>query len=295
MERTKSKFGVTKAILTSDWHLRDSQPVCRIDDFEQSQWNKVRFISELQKKYECPVLHAGDLFHHWKPSPYLLSKTIQNLPKKFCTIFGNHDLPQHNLELSEKSGVWTLQEAGALTILDNTHWGNKLEEASLVFPHTEKTIAVWHVMTWKGSPPYPGCTDSDAYRLLKKYPNYDLILTGHNHIPFTANMDGRILVNPGGITRQEADEIENTPRVYLYDGSNVKPVYLPLPDGEVITREHLDNKRERDERLTAFIEKLDNDWVGTLNFEDNLELFFEKNMIRSSVKNIIYESLDPLK
>ncbi|KKL99820.1 hypothetical protein LCGC14_1810530, partial [marine sediment metagenome] len=82
-------------ILTSDWHLREDTPICRTDDFWSAQWNKVDQVMALQSKYDCPILHAGDLFHHWKPSPYLLSETIDHLQgSRFYTVYGQHDLPQ---------------------------------------------------------------------------------------------------------------------------------------------------------------------------------------------------------
>jgi len=84
-------------------HLREDTPTCFIGDFQKEQWTAMDFISDLQEKYDCAVIHAGDLFHHWKPSPWLLSMAIQHLPKVFYTIYGQHDLPQHNTELMSKS------------------------------------------------------------------------------------------------------------------------------------------------------------------------------------------------
>src|SRR5690606_7962245 len=96
----------------------------RTDDFQASQWKKLRFLKKLQKKHNCPVLHAGDLFHHWKPSPYLLAKTMKNLPKQFRTVYGQHDLPQHNFELRNKSGIYALEAARSLEVLEGCHWGD---------------------------------------------------------------------------------------------------------------------------------------------------------------------------
>ena len=79
------------AILCGDFHLREDTPVCRTDDFWAAQWDKVLEIKELQEKYKCPVIHSGDLFNHWKPSPYLLSTTMWGMPEHFHTIYGNHD------------------------------------------------------------------------------------------------------------------------------------------------------------------------------------------------------------
>jgi DNA repair exonuclease SbcCD nuclease subunit len=64
------------AILGADLHIRESVPACRIDDYINAQWTKLLFIQNLCEKNGCPFLVAGDLFDHWKPSPYLLSRCI---------------------------------------------------------------------------------------------------------------------------------------------------------------------------------------------------------------------------
>jgi len=115
-------------VILKEIHLNTSKsPICRTDNFIDTLISKMKFISELQKKHNCQVFHAGDLFHHWKPSPELLSIAIEHLPKQFCTVYGNHDLPQHNLELAKKSGIYLLNKAGILHLLDGTHWNQKVK------------------------------------------------------------------------------------------------------------------------------------------------------------------------
>ena len=281
------------AIFTADWHLREDQPVCRTDDFQKEQWNKIQFIKDLQNKYDCLVLHAGDLFHHWKPSPYLLSKTIEHLPNNFWTVAGNHDLPQHNMELIEKSGIFTLIKAGKINLLSGCHWGGVPDiPRSLAFPTTEETVLVWHVMTWKGNTPYPNCPDPDCFRLLRKYKEFDVLLTGHNHQSFTAEQDGRLLVNPGCITRQEADQTNHKPCIYLWYGeTDIQQIFLPHNRG-VISREHIELQQKKTDRIDAFITRLNSEWESTISFEDNLERFFASNDIETDVKDIIYKSIE---
>lgn len=306
MKRTKppKKKQTASLILTGDWHLRESQPISRTDDFWQAQWDKVRQIRELQEEHDCPVVMSGDLFHHWKPSPYLLSKTLKNLPKKFYLVAGNHDLPQHNLELIEKSGLQVLIEARPDILLSECHWGQEPDKGSLnqvtfepannpPLPGKERKVLVWHVMTYMGKPPWPGCQDLPGHKLLKKYPQFDLILTGHNHMTFATEMDGRWLVNPGSITRQTSDQINHQPCVYLWyrEDNSVERKFLEVSDN-VISREHITKKEQRDERIAAFVEKLNDDWEGTVSFEENLERFFALNDIKQPVKEIIYEAID---
>lgn len=280
------------AIFTGDWHLRDSKPTCRTDDFEKEQWKKVEFISSLQRKYQCPVYHSGDLFHHWKPSPYLLSRTMEHLPKNFYTIYGNHDLPNHSINEQDKCGIFVLKKAGRLRVLSGVHWGETPTEGMTV-DINGRSILIWHVMNWQGVRPWPGCTDPRAGALLRKYPNYDCILTGHNHKTFVETLGERVLVNPGAITRQAADQIDFHPKVYLYHSNTntVESIHLPVVSG-VITRAHIENEEERNNRITAFVSQLTGEWEASLNFEKNLEKFFQTNTVRNEIKQIIYESLD---
>ena len=107
------------AILTADIHLRDDIPVCRTDDFILTQAKKLDFISALQKQHSCPVLMAGDIFHKWKASPYLLAFAIEHFPKNSIAIAGQHDLPQHNFSNFDKSGLHVLEKAEIVKVLYN--------------------------------------------------------------------------------------------------------------------------------------------------------------------------------
>lgn len=307
MKRTKHKSAVNgvpaiiipknpDAILCSDIHLREDQPTCRTDDYQAAQWNKLGFIRNLQRKYVCDVYNAGDLFHHWKPSPGLLSWTIANLPNQFHTIYGQHDLPQHNFDLRNKSGIHTLETDNTLTVLDECHFGQEPKEESIIrYSGTSyrRSILVWHKMVWQGKKLWPGQTDPSAKRLLRRYPQFNLILVGDNHQPFVEEYEGRLLVNPGSMMRMTADQIDHKPRVYLWyaETNTVEPVYLPIEQG-VISREHIDRTEKRDGRIDAFISKLDNDYKAAVSFEENLERFAKTNKVRESVMEIVYKSIE---
>lgn len=280
------------AILGGDFHLRDSHPICRTDDFDVAQWKAVDFVSALQKKYDCPVLHSGDLFHHWKPSPSLLSKTIKHLPKNFRTVYGNHDLPQHNIELKDKCGIYTLHEARALTALETCHW-NEFPTDKVHYHLEDKTILIWHILTYQIKKPFPGCTAPMARKLLMKYPKYDLILTGDNHKTFVAEYEGRLLVNPGSLTRQSAKQIDFKPSVFLYYASTntVKQVFIPIMEG-VISREHLESIEQRSERIDAFISTLSKDWQVGFDFNENLKRHQEANNTEKPIMDIIYKAIE---
>lgn len=283
-------------ILTADWHLREDVPACFAGDWEKYQWETIKFISDLQKKYECPVLHSGDLFHHWKPSPALLSQTSIRLPKEFYSVYGNHDLPQHNMSIREKCGLYNLIINGVASILDDgSEWeGCSWRETPTNIPYnTDNTVLIWHKMTYQNQLPYPGCTEPKATKLLRKYNEYNLIVTGDNHQSFVVEYDGRLLVNPGCITIQDASMIDHEPSVYLYSAqtNEVKRVKIPQHSAEFST-EHLEISKEKNERIESFISKLKSGWKVELDFEANLKRFQKKNKIKQSIMEIIYKSMD---
>jgi predicted phosphodiesterase len=278
------------AILVADIHIREDKPICRIDDFLIAQWGKLMEIEELRKKHNCIVLNAGDLFHKAKPSLWLLSKTLVCLPEQFYTVYGNHDLPNHSLNNSEHSGIYALEMAQAIHRLEGTHFGQTPTKPSLTIKG--RKILVWHVMTYKDILPYPGCTELTAKKILKKYPEYDLILTGDNHQTFVEKYKGRLLVNPGSMTRQTADQIDHRPVVWLYyaDTNTVEPHYLTI-NAHSVTREHIEKTEERDNRISAFIKGLDTEFGAEISFERNLDVFLKTNRIKGRVKQIIDQSL----
>lgn len=281
------------AILTSDWHLRDSIPVSRIDDFWKTQWRKVDFVSDLQKKHVCPVIHAGDLFHTWKPSPLLLSYTIKHLPKQFYTLYGNHDLPQHNLLLKEKTGIYVLQQAEKLKVLDCCHWDKEPDTVSIEI--AGKKVLVWHFFTYQpnNKDVYMSEIGKTSNLLLRKYKQFDLIVTGDNHQSFVEELHGRYLVNPGSLMRQSAIQVDFKPKVYLYyaDENIVEPVEIPV-EKDVFDLTHLENRKEKDERIQAFVESLNKDWKSTISFEENLRVFFAKNRIENEIQKLILEAIE---
>lgn len=270
------------AILTADWHLREDTPTCRTDDFWKAQWNKVGQIKSLAEKHNCKIIHAGDLFHHWKPSPLLLSWCIDIIPIMYV-LPGNHDLPNHNLDLLGRSGLWTLHSANKIiTVLGDL---GKITELTLYGELKENKIGLTHQLI---NHPH---SDETARKLLEKN-DYDLIVSGDNHTSFTDSFDGKLLVNPGSLTRQSADQVNHQPSIYLlYENGDVKREYLEIEEG-VISREHLEMKKEKDERIEAFVNQLNNDYDLELSFEKNLEKYFQANRNRKSIEDMVWESID---
>ena len=349
MERTRVKKERTNknknaavaadAILTADLHLSESTPVSRTDDYIAAQKKKLSFLRKLSKKNNhCPVLSSGDTFHHWKASPWLCSFAFDNLPSPMITVPGNHDLPEHSLELYEKSALSLLESVkssrldirvlkpGALIIGKLTIIGMPFgelekfdpeEDADLLFKATHlaskqsdgynacitpwlerlpgyRRILMLHELTWPGSKPSWASSSYTDEELLERFGEYfDLILTGDNHSYFDSRADDVILVNPGSMLRITADQANYKPRCYLYyaDANIVTPVDFPIEEN-VHSRAHVDKKKEREERIAAYIEKMSGGWELGLSFEKNLHAFFSENSTPKKVREIIWEHFE---
>jgi predicted phosphodiesterase len=287
------------AVFCGDIHLRLTTPIARTDDFVAAMWKKIEFINDLALQHDCPVLCSGDLLDTWKSPPELLSEAIEHLfnPAKWFTIFGDHDLPQHSWKLRHKSGLTTLAKASAVQIVNGGHGSDK-NNSKLKNPKESigingRKLFLWHILTWQSELPYPGCKTSNAKKLLKKYPQFDCIVTGDNHKPFVERHKGRILVNVGSMMRTRADQINYKPAVWLYyaDKNDVVPVYLPIEEN-VISRDHIELKEERSDRIDAFISKVQTNFKLTMSFERNIKRFFGKNKTKDKVKQIILKHLE---
>jgi DNA repair exonuclease SbcCD nuclease subunit len=295
MIKRKTKFS-PDLIISGDWHLRDTVPKCRTDDFWSAQWDKVREIWCIHYELACPILLSGDFFHHWKTSPYLLNKTITDIPPNILTIIGNHDQPNHNMELMNKSGLQTLFNSKRISYLENQgDWGFNQSKV-IPFKHNHiqgKEIVVLHLMTYKGKSPWPGCTDPECYELFDWFPDADLIITGHNHKTFTAKKGKQLLVNPGSLTRQSADQIDHKPCVFLYDSTQhkLKKHYLKIKD-DVMNVDYLEVQKSKDKRINAFIEKLKHGWDAGLSFEENIERGFKENKIPKNIQQIVFDWME---
>lgn len=291
------------AILTADWHIRDTQPICRTDDYMKAQETKLRFISGLVARYVIPIFFAGDFFDKPKVSEYLKIWLIENdevtlNDDMFFAVAGNHDLPNHNFDLLYKSSLGLMEigefisvlkekESWTEYILHPFHWNQEIKNVKKEY---RRHIALTHYLTFKRRKPFPGCSTRSAIDLLKKFDGYDLIVTGDNHKSFSAEYEGRLLVNPGSIMRMDADQIDHKPRVALWyaEDNHIEWIELPV-EQDVISREHIEIQQDRDERMEAFVSRLNADYEVELSFEKNLEKYFSSNRTRSKVRDLVWE------
>lgn len=299
------------AIFTADWHLRADVPVCRTDDYQHAMFRKVEFITSLSRQHGCPIFIAGDIGHKPRWPHWLEARCIQLFKDRIIlAVSGQHDLPNHQLDRFEDSGAGVLSIAKALDLLTLPHNVRGLPNDKgcinvLGFPYGVlvewsedivkciRRIALAHMMVIDKNKLWPGQVAPQARALLRKHKCFDVIVTGDNHNPFVAEYEGRLLVNPGSMMRMTAAQVDHKPRVYLWyaEDNTVEPVYLPIEKG-VVDRGHIEVKEQREERMTAFVERLKDDYEVGFSFVKNLEEFFRTNKVRPLVKEKVMEAME---
>jgi len=286
------------ALLAADWHWREDQPQCRTDDFMQTQIKKALFVKDICEKHDIPLLIAGDVFDFWKPSPELLSIVLRSMPYFIC-IPGQHDLPRHNIDLFHKSGLSVMMESRKAHVILMQGEERHLEDFTVFgYPYGEYPKARRRRRNEKPSICMLHTQISDrqrmfetrnAYDVLEELTGYDLILSGDNHAQFFVEENNRILLNPGSITRQDADQIEHQPRVYLwYPNNTIEAIDIPV-DFTVVVRTHIELQKEKDDRIDEYIDCMKAGYSVKLNFKGNLKEHMSINKTEDDVKSIVWE------
>lgn len=278
-------------IACADLHIRDTIPYARTDNYWSAQEKKFQFLIDTAMEKNVDIYCAGDFFHKAKSSSFLEAWAIEQL-RRFNNIFyvipGQHDLPNHNIELLEHSSLWVLRQAEVINLCSTPF------EKPFVFK--ESGIMMIHKMIHQNIP-IPGVMGSTkAVKLLKDYPDIKIIISGDNHQPFLEDSKTGTLINCGSMMRSSADQIDYKPSfhyVSLYDNDNtIKDIFYPI-EKDVIDRSYIEIEKEKDNRVESFVNRIEiNDTEMDLNFEKNLENFFRTQKIRKPVQQICWEALD---
>lgn len=284
-----------KFLVSSDWHLRDDKPRCRIDEnWMETQEQALTWLVELMNEQECSMIVAGDLLDSGSNSQALENMIIRVLKKAnypIYTIPGNHDLHYHSINHLYKSTYWVLHQANVIVdIASNPIDGITAVPYGVEIPNKEDTL-VCHRLVFPSTPPSYLINAYSAQEMLTKY-DYDVILSGDNHQSFYYEQDGKILINSGGLLVQSADKKFSPPKVYMYDDYNKNITEFEVPhNSDMVVQKYLLDEKEREIRINAFVEqvKVVNN-IG-LSFKENIDKTLNETNISKEAEEILYRAL----
>jgi len=298
-----------KILLLSDLHLVVDNPVARLDDLTETQWDKLDWVYEYAKKNGVElVLQAGDLTHT-KRSWSLLNRLTDffsfydDIPT--WIVKGQHDSYFHDLD-NNKTTTGILLSARLLTLLDKNGWSSKGvtvygasygEEVPFDLRASDYNILVIHApIAEKG---IPGVNYIDALQFLKEHDEYDLILCGDIHEKFLIKHKGRVICNTGPMLRIEATKymLNHRPCFFVFDTykkNMIEEVLIPTAPGKlVLSRDHIEKQKQRQDEFNDFIERVkDASGVSSVDFLENLNLIMKKNKTPLPVKRIVEKYME---
>ena len=278
-----------KLMLCGDWHIDNTRPERRIDDYWKTVQDKISFILRLAKENDCLILQPGDFFNSHRTNDFLkryVIMTLKALDLKVLTVFGQHDLRYHSSDV-KNTPLGVLQASGVVVVLGFdpvTFWDFSVYGASWYedIPKIEdihvNNILVIHRMIIKNSKLWDGQEDATFGNILLKTSGYRLIVSGDNHNHFTISTKAnRHLVNCGSLLRTKIDQVDHTPLVYIYDTDDqtITPHEVPHePFDKVFNMEKYNEEKKEDEKLNAFVDRLDGDVeLEGLDFIKNMDSY----------------------
>ncbi len=270
-----------KYILTADWHLRGERPRARLDeDWIEQQRKDIAFVINLANREKANLIIAGDIFHTPRVATEILYMTMKELDRLegiAYVLAGNHDLPYHSYDNVHKSSIGVLMRHHKIVELNGTELNSFDTLIGYPFGLDEPgvcDIRVLHRLVFPDaeSRPIEGIGDT-ANGILEEFPDSKFIVTGDYHHHFVRLDEDRALINPGCLNIQASDTIGYKPVVYLLDTKTNKyeSIEIPQPEDGFVTNEYIVESRERDERITAFIEAVSRGQGVSLSFTDNVD------------------------
>ena len=301
-----------KFIILADLHLTCNTPVARLDNIEETWKRKLKFILDYAKKEELDILVAGDFFdkpRDWKTTTEYLKLLEDYQGVMVNSVFGQHDMYLYSKDRYSTS-LGILIKANTISELNE----NKFSEFSNVIgplhtygcswgqeipvPDTKRTVNILVIhKNISASPLFPGHEYTNADEFLRKHPEYQFIICGDIHRRFLFTDKGRVLVNPGPLLRMEATEynMEYEPKFAVLDTETQIVDWIDIPHEpaeKVLTRRHIENKKETESMLDDFIKNISIDHKITFSFKENLQEYLTKNEIKQDVINIISKVME---
>jgi len=283
-----------KLLITGDWHIRNTVPERRLDDYWVTVRKKIDFILDLAVKEKCNlILQPGDLFDSHKANDLLKGYIIRSLKKrkiKVVTVFGQHDLRYHSsnvmntplavLYASEVAYVASEEPQDFSDVhIYGASWHEDIPKE--IQGLGAFNILIMHKMVIENEKLWDGQEGQKFGNILLKTLPYNLIVSGDNHLSFVISNKLKRLVNCGSLLRSAIDQIDHHPVVYIFDTNTevLERHWVPCePFDQVFDMAKVSAEKERDEKMEAFVDKLTGETeLEGLDFIKNLHSFVESN------------------
>jgi hypothetical protein len=280
-----------RLLITSDYHLSEQKPRCRLDeDWTKTQEGHLDFIAKTANKYKSPVCIVGDIFDRAIVTEKIKIIFLQFVDKVKYGVYilaGNHCLPHHSWSNVNNSSFGVIWNSGKVHGLDElgkaAHFGEEIKGI-------DNGLLFIHELVFKTSKDLPPNVNAKTSKdILDKYPEMKWIFCGDNHHSFNFEYKNRHLINSGCINRQASDFKTYQPIIYFVDTDKEIVEEINMPDNEeIVDDSYIVEQNEKEERISAFVEKLKKNEAIELDFLKNIEkaLLINKKLSKETVSMI---------
>ncbi len=307
-KRNQRRDERTIALFCSDLHLSHKPPLYRSNEpnWYDAMLRPIEELKKLQRRYNCPVFCAGDIFNVWNAPAELINWALKHLPNMYV-IPGQHDLPDHSLKDIERSAFWTLVQAGKIEML-HSEFARAFCLTSSVhvsgFAFGEKVvpgqscrylkhIAIIHQYNWIPKCNYIGAkTESLVSTTREEFNGYDVVVAGDNHKWFTAKTKSGVFWNCGSLMRRHANEKHYFPTIGMLteDGRMIGYELSISEDNYIeVTKEETKENEMDLQKLVSSLQNLNN---SKTDFVKTVEEFMEKYGSDKEVQKILAAAME---
>lgn len=300
-----------KTFLLCDLHLTEKQPENRCDVFSETVLRKFEFILKEAVANDVElILQPGDFTDSptmsWEFYIRLVS-LINSYNIQIYTVHGQHSLRYRNRgntvldALSKACDCLTIIDQKDLYAPDRgiriygANYGEKIPKRS----GGKFTILLIHKMILGDKKLWYGQDEDVTWskNVLRKN-DFDLIVSGDNHSQFNIyNNEGRHLFNCGTLLRDSSDMVSYKPHIFLFDtsDSSYKEIMIPIePFKKVFKMDKIEQDKNRDKEMSAFVEGIKSYRNVGLDFKENLFNHIKINKIDGDVKTIFKEAFEEI-
>jgi exonuclease SbcD len=301
-------------VLIGDVHLRSTVPARRVDDFLNTQYNKLREVFEAANDLAAPVICTGDVFDKHDPPHSLVNRYMplfRLLQHGFYTCVGNHDIFGANLATVDRSALGVLANAGVVTLLSalpvtigagddtvvlsgSTYMDNDVHPDPTIGSGFKLLVSHEMVLMNKLYREQEDFIHAEAYA--QTHSGWDLVLCGHYHYHFTYEGYGTRIINPGALVRIKASlgDMKLIPRYVVLNTQTkaLREVLLKVRPATEVFNNKIPSPaalaKEKSEKLEAFVEQLaKNEHMVTEDFSDVLIRVLEQENCSERVKDLV--------
>ena len=303
--------------LLGDTHYTNRSPINRVDDYWATLVRKTEQALAIFDDNNCEcIIQTGDFCNTPTVANRVIATlielyTIQNTP--VYSIAGQHDLSGHSMSTLPNSPLAIMEASEIINIADETatflgfkrneniklslYGASFGQEVPEVKNKDDFNILIIHKMIGNRDL-YPGQELINPKRFLRKYPDYNLVVAGDYHYRFEAELDGRIIINPGVLVRKTISkfDLEHKPAVVVFDTETNKSEIFELDIESVETVFNTKRVAKKDKSiLLHLLEGLRNRNENTLGWKQILLKVFKKRNSRQAVRDKIDECLEKVK